>query len=254
MEQQKASGELTFVEPFAGGANVGLAMLLEGYAKYLHLAEVDTDVAAFWETVTRHPDWLVEQILYFPQKRQVLLEVMRLKDLSIREKGFVTLLRNRTARGGVIGSTGGLLRRGENGNGVFSRWYPDTLAKRVEAIKSKLGSITFSPNDGFELIEKLAPSSSSVLFLDPPYSYAKTSAGHRLYGHSDVSFERLIDVCRVAKARYVLCYEDSDVVRRAAATIGAICRTVKVRNSHNALTKEVIISNDPVVATLEPLI
>jgi DNA adenine methylase len=241
---------LNFVEPFAGGANVGLAMLLDGRVKHLYLADIDPDVSAFWNAVLEDPDWLIDQILYFPHRRDVLIELLQSGNVTGRERGFITLLRNRTARGGVIGSTGGLLRRGENGNGVFSRWYPDTLAKRVESIKMKRDAIVFGAKDAFEVISEVGGSTSHVLFLDPPYSFDKESAGHRLYGCSDVSFEKLMLACSETRAKYILCYEDSSEVRKTAESLGAICRTVKVRNSHNKLTKEIIISNDPSIANL----
>lgn len=40
-----------FVEPFAGGAIVGLSMLFDGLTAHLTLVELDEDVAAVWKTM-----------------------------------------------------------------------------------------------------------------------------------------------------------------------------------------------------------
>jgi DNA adenine methylase len=41
-----------FVEPFAGGAIVGLSVAAEGLAEHVFLGELDDDVAAVWQTIS----------------------------------------------------------------------------------------------------------------------------------------------------------------------------------------------------------
>jgi DNA adenine methylase len=54
------------VEPFAGGASVGLTAAFEGLAGRVVLAELDADVAAAWQTIfSDDNDWLAERILSF---------------------------------------------------------------------------------------------------------------------------------------------------------------------------------------------
>lgn len=45
----------TFVEVFAGGASLGLSLLLSGRIKHLILNDEDPDVYAFWKTVLNDP-------------------------------------------------------------------------------------------------------------------------------------------------------------------------------------------------------
>jgi DNA adenine methylase len=47
LEQKPAE----FVEPFAGGAIVGLSVAFEGLAKHVTLIERDEQVAAVWQTI-----------------------------------------------------------------------------------------------------------------------------------------------------------------------------------------------------------
>src|SRR5437870_1236520 len=54
-----------FVEPFAGGAIVGLTVAAERLADHVTLVELDTQVAAVWQTIFCDPgggEWLAHKI------------------------------------------------------------------------------------------------------------------------------------------------------------------------------------------------
>ena len=51
-----------YYEPFAGGAGAALYLLKEGIVKRLHLNDVDRSVYAFWHSVLKNTDLLVEKI------------------------------------------------------------------------------------------------------------------------------------------------------------------------------------------------
>ena len=53
---------------------------------------------------------------------------------------------------------------GENGRGVASRWYPETLAKRLRALGSMSHAVEFVEGDAFRLIQKHLES-KDVAFL-----------------------------------------------------------------------------------------
>lgn len=44
----------------------------------------------------------------------------------------------------------GLLNYGEAGKGIHSRWYPETLAKRIESIYALRKKLTFIHEDGLQ--------------------------------------------------------------------------------------------------------
>ena len=46
----------------------------------------------------------------------------------------VPLLRNRVSRGGILAKGASVMKQGENGHGIASRWYADTLAARIRTI------------------------------------------------------------------------------------------------------------------------
>ena len=53
-----------FIEPFAGGAIVGLTVAFEQFADHVILAEIDQKVAAVWQVILekRYGEWLAEEI------------------------------------------------------------------------------------------------------------------------------------------------------------------------------------------------
>jgi DNA adenine methylase len=44
-----------------------------------------------------------------------------------------------------------MLKYGENGNGILSRWYPETLSKRIQDLLAIRDRITFIGGDGIEV-------------------------------------------------------------------------------------------------------
>ena len=66
---------------------------------------------------------------------------------------------------------------------IHSRWYPETIAKRISAIVSVASKIEFYHADAFEILEEHKTSQSTVFFIDPPYTVGGKRAGSRLYNH-----------------------------------------------------------------------
>ena len=46
----------------------------------------------------------------------------------------------------------GLLKRGENGKGLASRWYPETLVDRIQALREIRHRVTFEQSDALEVM------------------------------------------------------------------------------------------------------
>src|SRR2546429_844914 len=120
------------VEPFAGGAIAGLTAGFEGLADHVVLVENDKDVAAVWQTILcGQAEWLAETISKFELTKEHVLSVLRPDPATLRERAFATILRNRVQRGGIMAPGASLMKAGENGRGLHSRWYPETLARRI---------------------------------------------------------------------------------------------------------------------------
>src|SRR6266851_4990622 len=83
---------------------------------------------------------------------------------------FRTILKNRVNHGGILAPGSGVLKRGENGRGILSRWYPETLKRRILDILTIRERISFLEGDGPEVMRQNAHCSAAVFFIDPPYT------------------------------------------------------------------------------------
>lgn len=226
------------IEPFAGGAIVGLTAAFEGLAKKVCLIEIDADVAAVWKTILgTNGVWLAERISQFKLSAEAVRRTLAAKPASTRERAFVTILRNRVQRGGILAPGAGLMKNGENGKGLSSRWYPQTLRRRILDIAGVRNRITFKQGDGLECIEKNLKRKNVVFFVDPPY----TMAGRRLYRYSEIDHRRLFSLLKRAAGDFLMTYDDSAEIRRLVVEFQFDCETVAMKNTHNTTMEELLI-------------
>ena len=132
------------------------------------MVEIDRDVSAFWRAALEYGDQLVERVVKFTPDRPTVERLSTDPPAGVLEHGFRTLVLNRTRRGGVLAPGASLTKRGENGNGIASRWYPDTLAKRLRHISTYSDRLSFCEGNGVEMLEMLADKPDVRLFVDPP--------------------------------------------------------------------------------------
>ena len=140
------------IEPFAGGAVVSLTAVMEDLAESAIMVEIDRDVAAFWRSVLESGATLQEWIGKFDPTLDRLREIEKSPPGSVVEHGFRTLVLNRTRRGGVLANGASFCKTGENGRGLRSRWYPETLASRLAAIQEYSDRLAFAEGDGMKLL------------------------------------------------------------------------------------------------------
>ena len=87
------------------------------------------------------PNGWADRIQSFDLTRESVLQEISKPARRTRGTGpFRTILKNRTFHGGHTGQgIGGLLKLGENGKGIKSRWYPETLARRLVNLQQVAG-------------------------------------------------------------------------------------------------------------------
>ena len=107
-------------------------------------------------------------------------EIANGKPRNSDARAFRCLLLNRISRGGVTAPGAGWLKSGEDGRGIHSRWYPETLAARIESIHALREKLTFIEGDGLKAIEEFSSMPRTVAFVDPPYVAKGRGAGLRL--------------------------------------------------------------------------
>lgn len=233
------------IEPFCGGGMVGLTAAAEELATRIVLSELDEDVAAVWATLFNGSDvdvkWLRDRVTNFDVNLPNVREVLDGKPTSNKAKAFRTVVKNRMQRGGIMSEGAGLVKAGENGKGLLSRWYPETLATRFDKLRTLRKKITFTHEDAFAVIERYAGEKDAFFFVDPPYTAGGKNAGSRLYTHSEIDHEWLFITMSAVEGAVMMTYDDSAEVRDMAARHGFRVENVKMKNTHHEVMRELMV-------------
>jgi DNA adenine methylase len=164
----------------------------------------------------------------------------------VRERAFQTIIKNRVYRGGILAPGSGLMKLGEAGKGLLSRWYPATLAKRIRHILTLRNSLTFLHDDGLAILATHLNDPDAVFFLDPPYTAGSQGkrAGKRLYNHSQLDHEQLFDYASRIRGDFLMTYDNSEEVRSLARRQGFDMRLVPMKNTHHVNMSELVIGRN----------
>lgn len=155
-----------FVEPFAGGASVGLALLLAGKCKELYLNDIDFGIASLFEIIKTAPDTLIERIRTFQPSESAYKKAQAViksgyKDVSPLDAAWNLLVVNRLAFSGIP--------RANCMKDPMARWNPKTLIKRISRICRVSEHIHISCMDACAYIEEMYWLPHTTIFIDPPY-------------------------------------------------------------------------------------
>lgn len=234
-----------FIEPFVGGGIIGLTVAFEQLASRVLLVERDDQVADVWKTILSDDnEWLAQRILSFDLTREHVLRELEGGSSSTRQRAFRAILKNRTFHGGIMAPGSSLIKNGEAGKGLRSRWYPMTLARRIRAIAKVCDRISFIGGDGLAVIQKYVGWQEAVFFIDPPYTAGGKRAGVRLYTHHDVDHPRLFDLATSIGGDLLMTYDYTEEVVTLALQHGFKTRTVAMKNTHHARMTELLIGRN----------
>jgi DNA adenine methylase len=235
---------VTFVEPFAGGGIASLTAVMEGLVQRAVMAELDSGVACVWKVILGDgAKELVSRIRKFEITREAVIEELCRDPEDEVHLAFQTILRNRVQRGGILAPGASLVKNGENHRGVASRWYPETLAKRILSIAEVRDRIEFLHKDAFDVIPRFARQSSATFFVDPPYTAGGKSAGSRLYVHNHVNHAGLFEMLGAVAGSVMLTYDDAPEVRDFATRHAFLVREIPMKNTHHNRINELALTN-----------
>jgi DNA adenine methylase len=233
------------VEPFAGGGIISLTALSERLVETAVMVEIDDDIAAVWQSVVGgKTSWLAKRILEFELTKDSVLAELSKKSVSVKERAFQTILKNRTFHGGILAEGAGFLKHGENGKGILSRWYPETLARRFTDLSGIADRICFRQEDGLNVIREYANLKNAIFFIDPPYTAGGKKAGRRLYRHSHLDHDLLFSICKTIKGDFLMTYDNAEEVKVMARRHGYQMRLIPMNNTHHATMQELVIGKD----------
>ncbi len=229
------------IEPFAGGAIIGLTAAFENLAKKVPLIEIDPGVGAVWATILNgRGEWLADEISRFDPTPTAVAHLMADSPGVLHHLAFQALVHNRVSRGGITAPGAGIVKNGENGRGLRSRWYPETLRRRLLDIVSIKDRIQFIAGDGLIAIHDSADKPDAAFFIDPPY----TVAGRRLYRHSEIDHEALFACASTIRGHFLMTYDDAPEVRLLANRFGFRVGEVRMKSTHHTTKTELLISRN----------
>ena len=133
-----------------------------------------------------------------------------------------------------------MLKNGENGRGLASRWYPKTLERRILGIFENRHLIRFRQGDGVEFISENARRNDIAFFIDPPY----TVAGRRLYKHSVIDHEELFHVTASVRGDFLMTYDNATPIRRLAERFNLDTHLIPMKSTHHAIMTELLVGRD----------
>jgi DNA adenine methylase len=233
------------VEPFAGGGIIALTVAFEELADRVVMVELDDDVAAVWKTVLGDDaSWLAKRIMEFEVSVESVKAELSRSAEETREKAFQTILKNRVCHGGIMAHGSGLIKYGENGKGIKSRWYPATLRRRILAISSVRERIQFIEGDGMQMMRDHAAREDAVFFIDPPYTAGGKRAGRRLYKHNELDHEELFRVSGTLAGDFLITYDHAEGIQEMARRHGFDTEAIPMKNTHHAEMTELLVGRD----------
>jgi DNA adenine methylase len=230
------------VEPFAGGATIALTAVCEGWTDHAVLIELDPNVAAVWQVVTAgDAPLLAERILGFNLTVDSVKAELATDAKDQLQLAFQTVLRNRTFHGGILAAGSGLIKSGEAGKGITSRWYPQTLAKRFLALHVVRHRLTVVCDDAFDAAQPYKNNPNAVFFIDPPYTAGGKNAGRRLYTFFDLDHSKLFQFCDDIRGDFVMTYDNATEVIGFANQHNFETRLIPMKNTHHAEMTELVV-------------
>ena len=203
-----------YVEPYAGGAAVGLELLLTDQVKEITINDLDRSVYAFWKSVMMNPEELcsrIQETRIDAESWNAAHEIQKNKRYAkILDLGFSTFFLNRTNYSGILngGRIGGKSQTGKYG--MDARFNKQSLIERIMKISEQKKHIHVHNMDAMDLVARLSEKQSmqnTFYYFDPPY-YAK---GACLYmNHYKKTDHEDIAKCiqRIRQSKWIVSYDN----------------------------------------------
>ena len=206
-----------YVEPFAGGAALALALLYEGRAASIHLNDLSRPVFAFWHTVLNKDDELCDRI----ERTAVTMEEWHRQramyddsdNADLAALGFAAFFLNRTNRSGIIG--GGVI----GGKDQASEWKldcrfnKDELIRRIRQVARHRDRIQLYQQDALAFTDDVVGGlgDNVLAFYDPPY----IAKGSTLYLDNYVvdDHRKLVERVKRLRQPWIVTYDYKAAVR-----------------------------------------
>jgi DNA adenine methylase len=238
----------TYMELYAGGASVALALLLNEYVSKIIINDLDYSVYSFWYSVLHDTEKLCQLIKDAPinidywDKQKYIQENQKKFDRI--NTAFSTLYLNRTNFSGILkgGIIGGRSQAGKWK--MDARFNKDDLINRIERIALYEDRIILSNEDAIKLLKKYKNKTmeKTMLYLDPPY-YTKGKDLYLNY-YKDQDHENIADEIKKISSKWVITYDGVPFIKELYKSFRQIEYSVNYSAVNANVGNEIFIFSD----------
>ncbi|RFU62235.1 DNA adenine methylase [Bacillus sp. V59.32b] len=210
----------TYIEPFAGGSAISLALLFDNVVKKVIINDYDYSIYSFWTSILNNTDEFIKLVIETP----VTIDEWH-NQKSIRENiynhdplmvGFSTFFLNRTNRSGIVDKAGPIGGLDQNGQyKIDCRFNKDTLIEKIQKIANYREVITIKNIDAMEFIQNdILQTRNSFTFFDPPYYKKGQGLYTNFYNHGDhENLAKTINTL-LSNRKWIVTYDTSSEIKQ----------------------------------------
>lgn len=241
-------GDRTYVEPFAGGFGIGIALLCNNVVETAVLNDFDAHIYHFWYSVFNHTEDLLKMIADTPitiEEREKQRSVYKESSADILDDGFATLFLNRVNFSGVLdgGPIGGLTQSGAYK--VDCRFNKSEITKKIENIALLKSRISIFNCDASELvIEQLQDRIDTAFFnIDPPYVIKGSQLYTNYFKEDDHRNLEQVISAHLNNVPWIITYDDCDLIRDIYIRYHMLEYSIQHNAGRSVMGKELVITN-----------
>ncbi|AFK85870.1 MULTISPECIES: DNA adenine methylase [Thermoanaerobacterium] len=200
----------TYVEPYAGGAGLALALLTNKKIKKIILNDIDPAIYALWFSILNYTEELCKMIEETPVNIESYKEIKKKfkKTINILELGFATLFLNRTNRSGILnaGPIGGNLQTGKYK--LDCRFNKERIISIIRDISAMKDRIEIYNLDAVDFLDKvIEKKETNFVFLDPPYYQKGSELYTNFYQKDDHAYLADFVLTNMANIPWIMTYD-----------------------------------------------
>ncbi len=219
----KESGCTTYIEPFCGGAAIGLELLFRNVVKKIIINDFDYTIYCFWDSVLNHTEEFIDLI----QNTDITIQEWErqkkvrnnLEQYNSLEVGFSTFFLNRTNRSGIIDKAGPIGGKNQTGNySMDCRFNREKLIEQVRKISLYRQKIQVYNLEALDFIDQVILNTrNSFTFFDPPYYSKGPGLYTNFYVHGDhVNLANHI-LDKLKRRKWIVTYDNVNAIKNMYA-------------------------------------
>jgi len=237
---------VTYIEPFAGGAGAALALLFLEKVDKIVINDLDRAIYSFWRSAIYNSNKFIKKIDSTPvtikewHRQKAIYSNSKSKEFEL---GFATFFLNRTNVSGILngGPIGGVKQKGNYK--IDARFNKVKLIEKIHQLSSYKNRITVVNEDGVKLIHKYLNKKNAFIYLDPPY-FEKGAALYLNHYKKD-NHEMLAEqLNKNADAYWLLTYDDKKEIKALYENRKVVKFTLNYNAYESRKGKEIMIMSD----------